>query len=90
MNQPTEQQRQAINAEIFGGRKIQAIKLCRKATGCQLVEAKKAVEDFEKDLRQRQPEKFAHPAGKSGCMNVAAVAALLGTAASVAVYIWRT
>jgi len=55
-----------------------------------LVEAKKAVEDFEKDLRQRQPEKFAQGAGKSGCMNVAAVAALLGSAAAVAAYIWRT
>jgi len=74
MGQPTEQQLQAINAEIFGGRKLDAIKLYREATGCQLVEAKQAVEEIEAALRQREPTKFARPAGKSGCLSVMAVA----------------
>lgn len=88
MNQPTEQQRQAINAEIFGGRKVEAIKLHREATGCQLVDAKKAVEDMEKELRQREPTKFAHPTGKSGCLSLVAAFALLLSAA-VTIYILR-
>ena len=77
MNQLNEQQRQTINAEIFGGRKIEAIKHYREATGCQLIEAKQAVEGMEKELRQREPNKFATPAGKAGCMGVMAVVTLL-------------
>ena len=90
MNQLTDQQRQAINAEIFGGRKIEAIKLYREATDTGLKEAKDAVEEIEKDLRQREPNKFAKPAGKSGCMCVVAVVALLVSAALVTIYILRS
>jgi len=90
MNPLTEQQRQAIYAEIFGGRKIEAIKLYREATGCQLIEAKQAVEKVEKDLRQREPGRFAKRAGKSGCMSGVAVVAVLGSAALVTVYILRS
>jgi ribosomal protein L7/L12 len=90
MNQLTDQQRQAINAEIFGGRKIEAIKLYREATGSQLVEAKQVVEQIESDLRQREPNKFVHSTGKSGCMSVVAVLALLVSAAFVTVYILRS
>ena len=90
MNPPTEQQQQAINADIFGGRKIEAIKLYREATGVGLKEAKDAVDGMEKDLRQREPNKFAKPAGKSGCMSVVAVVALVVSAALVAVYILRS
>ncbi len=90
MNQLNEQQRQAINAEIFGGRKIEAIKLYREATGVGLKEAKDAVEEIEKDLRQREPNKFAKPAGKSGCMSVVAVVAMLVSAALVTFYILRS
>jgi ribosomal protein L7/L12 len=77
MIQLTDQQRQAINAEIFGGRKIEAIKLYREATGCQLIDAKQAVEGIEKDLRERQPESFAHETAKSGCLGIMACCALL-------------
>ena len=87
MNQLTEQQRQAINADIFGGRKIEAIKLYREATGVGLKEAKDTVDGMEKDLRQREPNKFAKPAGKSGCISVVAVVALLVSAALVTIYI---
>lgn len=90
MNQLTDQQRQQVNAEIFGGRKIEAIKLYREATGDGLKEAKDAVEEIEKDLRQRQPDKFAKPAGKSGCMSVVAVVALVASAALVTIYILRS
>lgn len=90
MNQLTDQQRQAINAEIFSDRKIEAIKLYREATDAGLKEAKDAVEEIEKDLRQREPNKFAKPAGKSGCMSVVAVVALLVNAALVTIYILRS
>ena len=90
MNPLTEQQQQAINADIFGGRKIEAIKLYREATGAGLKEAKDVVEEIEKDLRQREPNKFAKPAGKSGCMSVVAVVALLISAALVTVHILRS
>lgn len=93
MNQLTDQQRQQVNAEIFGGRKIEAIKLYREATGDGLKEAKDAVEEIEKDLRQREPDKFAKPAGKSGCMSVVAVVAvvaLVASAALVTIYILRS
>jgi hypothetical protein len=58
--------------------------------GGQLVDAKKAVEDMEADLRQREPTKFAHGAGKSGCMGVVAVLTLLVSAALMAIYILRS
>jgi len=89
MNQLTEAQRQAIHAEILGERKISAIKLYREATGVGLKEAKDAVEDMEKDLRQRAPGKFARGGKKSGCLSVVAVLALIGTA-FVTVYILRS
>ena len=90
MNLLTEQQRQAINEEIFAGRKISAIKLYREATNLGLKEAKDAVEEIKRDLRQREPNKFAKPAGKSGCMSVVAVLALLVSAALVTAYILRS
>ena len=90
MNQLTEQKRQGINAEIFSGQKISAIKLYREATGAGLKEAKDAVEVMEKDLRQREPGKFAKSAGKSGCMSVVAVVTLLVSAVLVGVYLLRS
>jgi hypothetical protein len=76
----TDQQRQEIEKEIFAGRKISAIKLYRKTMGVELVEAKRAVEDLEVDLRRRSPENFISSGSKSGCMGVLACAALIVTA----------
>jgi hypothetical protein len=70
MAQLTDQQRQDIEREIFGGRKISAIKLYRKATETELVDAKTAIEDMEVDLRSSSPENFVSGGGKSGCMGV--------------------
>lgn len=89
MNQLTEPQRQAINAAILDARKIEAIKLYREATGSQLVDAKKAVEDMEKELRQHEPEKLTLRTGKSGCLGVVAAVALLVSLA-VTIYILRS
>ncbi len=43
----TPEQREAILAEVKGGNKIAAIKLCREATGLGLAEAKEWVERLE-------------------------------------------
>jgi ribosomal protein L7/L12 len=85
-----DQDRKAIETAIYAGRKIEAIKLYREATGGGLADAKRAVEDLEVDLRRREPNKFAQSAGKSGCMSLVAVVALLVSAASVTVYILRS
>jgi Ribosomal protein L7/L12 C-terminal domain len=89
MNQPNEQQRQAVNEAIFEGRKIEAIKLHREATGCQLAEAKKAVEEFEKELRLKQPDRFSLRTGKSGCLSVVAAIVLLVSLAAT-IYLLRS
>lgn len=46
----TPAQREAILAEVKGGNKIAAIKLCREATGMGLAEAKEWVEKLEAAL----------------------------------------
>ena len=47
-----------IRDEIFAGRKITAIKLYRQYTGEGLKEAKDAVEEMERKLREESPGKF--------------------------------
>jgi ribosomal protein L7/L12 len=76
MAQLTDQQRQAIEAAIFAGNKIEAIKLYREATGVGLAEAKAAVEATEKNLRERAPEKFT-ASRKKGCVGVVAMFGLV-------------
>ena len=71
------QDRQAIEAAIFAGRKIEAIKLHRNATGSDLAGAKKAVEDVEVDLRRKSPESFVADANKKGCVGVLVCATLI-------------
>lgn len=76
MAQLTDQQRQAIEAAVFAGNKIEAIKLYREATGVGLAEAKEAVEAKEASLRQKHPEKFT-ASRKKGCVGVVAVLGLV-------------
>lgn len=65
----TPQTIQEIETLLFHGQKIAAIQVYREATRCGLAEAKAMVEDLERDLRARRPEKF-----RSG-VNAAALAA---------------
>jgi ribosomal protein L7/L12 len=55
-----------IQAAIFAGNKIQAIKLHRAATGLGLKESKDFVEALEAELRRTDPTRFTAPVGK-GC-----------------------
>jgi len=43
---------------VFAGRKIEAIKLYREATGANLSQAKAFIEELTDDLREKSPERF--------------------------------
>jgi hypothetical protein len=85
-----DKDRHAIETAIFAGRKIEAIKLYRQALAGELVDAKRAVEDLEVDLRRRSPENFIAGANKKGCASVLVCAALLVGAALFSFYILRS
>ncbi len=54
---------------IFSGRKIEAIKLYREATGLGLAEAKTYIDSLINELREKSPEKFTSQG--SGCSSAA-------------------
>ena len=72
-----DEQRQEIEAELFASRRIEAIKIYRRITGAELVEAKKAIEDWEVDLRRRLPERFISGSARSGCLGMALLGIVL-------------
>lgn len=61
----TDETRDEINEAIFAGRKIEAIKLYREATGEGLLEAKTFIETLTKRLREEYPDKM--PEQAAGC-----------------------
>jgi hypothetical protein len=66
--EPSQEQIDEIRQTIFAGQKINAIKLYRQATGCDLKHAKDVIEDLQDRLWQESPEKFTSPPGQtSGC-----------------------
>jgi len=85
MAQLTEQQQQEIEGAVYGGKKIEAIKLYREAVpGAGLKEAKDWVEELERQLRSKQPERFSASPKKAGCFGMLmAVAMALGATAFV-------
>jgi ribosome-interacting GTPase 1 len=71
MNAPLPEERLAeIKELLFKGQKIEAIKRHREWTGTGLAEAKGAVEEIEKGLRQLSPEKFSPAASGKGCLGL--------------------
>jgi hypothetical protein len=71
MGEPTTEQWQEIQAHLFAGRKIQAIKVYREAAGVGLKEAKDAMEAYAAKLYEQSPQSFAKdPTAKSGCLGV--------------------
>jgi hypothetical protein len=74
----TDEQWQRIEAALFAGRKIEAIKLYRDFTGSDLRDAKENVETYEAKLRAEFPDRFtAAPPIKIGCSSKVAVLLLL-------------
>ena len=55
-----------IQAAVFAGQKIAAIKLYRASTGEGLKESKEFIDALEDELRRTEPTKFTAPAAK-GC-----------------------
>jgi hypothetical protein len=62
--QLTPEQRDSIATALYGGRKLEAIKELREASGLGLKEAKEIVERLEAEFRQSHPERFVQPARK--------------------------
>ena len=67
------QHEQRIFDALFAGRKIEAIKIHREATGFGLKESKDFIDALEAQLRNESPEKFIAPA-KRGCASVIVLA----------------
>ena len=65
----TEEQWKPIDAEIFTGRKIRAIKLYREVTGAGLKDAKDVIDERDAALRNSLPSSFQTPA-RTGCLGV--------------------
>ena len=65
-----DDQLSAIRNSLFQGRKIEAIKLYRKATGTGLADAKDAVDKLEQELKTSSPEKFSSAPARKGCLGV--------------------
>ena len=66
----SDAERDQVHAAVFAGRKIEAIKAYREATGEGLKESKEAVEAMEADLRAAEPGRFNPTTSKGGCLPV--------------------
>ena len=70
----------AITGALFEGRKIEAIKKYKVATGTGLKESKEKIETLEAELRKECPERFTASA-RTGCSVVLLVGGMLATLA---------
>ncbi len=73
----TEKDIGQISDALLAGRKIDAIKIYREATGSGLMEAKEFIEKLEDDLREEYPDKF--PERGKGCAAVFLIGLVLAT-----------
>lgn len=87
MAQLTDSDRDAIIASLYAGRKIEAIKRYRDATGQGLKESKDFIEALEARLREESPDRFqagSPPGCGAGVVLVIMFTALLAGAAGFA------
>lgn len=77
----SDEQWQQIEADLFAGRKIQAIKLFRESTNSGLKEAKDVLDEHERVLREQFPEKFT-ASKQVGCYVSAMIALTVAAAAA--------
>mgnify|MGYP000883793604 CR=1 FL=1 len=71
----TDSEKEAITQAIFAGRKIEAIKLYRQATGMDLKPSKDFVEALTERLREEHPDRV--PPATRGCGTTVLLLALL-------------
>jgi ribosomal protein L7/L12 len=86
-DQPTQEQTQEIANALTAGRKIEAIKIYREATGKGLKDAKDFVEALVPKLIEQDPEKYkalSVPKG-AGCASALVACIGLGTVATLLV-----
>jgi ribosomal protein L7/L12 len=74
----SEETIQAVGEALMLGKKIEAIKIYREATGVDLKEAKEFIEKLGDKLAAENPEKFAKAESGSGCAGVIFLALTLG------------
>ena len=72
----SEEQMQQLSEALESGRKIEAIKAYREATGLGLKDSKIEVEKLHADLHEKYPDRFPAPSKSVGCGSSAAVFAL--------------
>ena len=86
-DEPSPEEVQEIADALASGRKIEAIKMYREATGAGLAEAKAFVEALIPKLKEQDPERGATLADAkgSGCTSVILVFIGLGAVAVVGV-----
>jgi hypothetical protein len=84
--QPTREQIEEITEALAAGRKIEAIKVYREATGKGLKEAKDFIDALIPRLREQDPEKYAKlpVSQRSGCTS----AVLFWAGFAVATVVW--
>jgi hypothetical protein len=72
-----------IKSALYNGRKIDAIKRCREATGQGLKESKDFIEELDRQLRGSEPQLFLTGPKGTGCgvglLAVLLIAVLLTT-----------
>jgi hypothetical protein len=76
MSEISDADRDRINEALYTGRKIEAIKIYRQATNCDLLTAKTFIEQLEARLRTETPELFTAAQSK-GCSGAAALIAMV-------------
>ena len=72
----TDDVRQHILNALVAGRKIEAIKLYRAATGKGLKEAKDFIDLLAEEMAERDPELLKND--RSGCMSNAVIVLMIG------------
>ena len=81
---PTQEQVHEISEAIASGRKIEAIRIYRQATGRDLKAAKEFIEALTEELRQQDPNKYGSAGKGKGCASTA----VLCTAAVTTLTAW--
>lgn len=82
---PTEEQIEQIADALAAGRKIEAIKIYREATGKGLAEAKEFIDALVPKLQEQDPERFAKLSQRGGCASVILFCVAAATAAAVGI-----
>ena len=83
-DQPTQEQIEEMGSALASGRKIEAIKIYRGATGKDLKAAKEFIDALIPTLKEQDPEKYARLSAQgAGCASVILLCVGL-TAASIA------